>query len=160
MLTRTDTALDRPMILFQDIVKILHRSMSTVLLQNTVGFELNDGWWISSVLVGIDYPRRDMVLPPKAFVRKRSAATASRLAERRKSIVAPVESTARYKYTHLPLTRTYVSSTRQESLVGLSLEALAQHIRPLLQSCNTARPYGLTRFQPAEGREEELASSF
>src|SRR5580698_6706481 len=40
--------------------------------------------------------------PPKALVRKRSAAAASRLAERRKSIVAPVESTARYKYTHLP----------------------------------------------------------
>src|SRR5271154_7103383 len=52
--------------------------------------------------------------PPKALVRKRSAAAASRLAERRKSIVAPVESTARYKYTHLPLTRTYVSSTRLE----------------------------------------------
>ncbi len=30
MLTCTDTALDRPMILFQDIVEILHRSMSTV----------------------------------------------------------------------------------------------------------------------------------
>jgi hypothetical protein len=29
----------------------------------------------------------------------------SRLAERRKSMVAPLESTARYKYTHLPLTR-------------------------------------------------------
>src|SRR5208337_5159197 len=56
MLTRTDTALDRPMILFQDIVEILHRSMSTVLLRNTGGFELNDGWRISSVLVGIDYP--------------------------------------------------------------------------------------------------------
>src|SRR4029077_6662824 len=57
--------------------------------------------------------------PPKALVRKRSAAAASRLAERRKSIVAPVESTARYKYTHLPFTRTYVSSTRHESFVGL-----------------------------------------
>jgi hypothetical protein len=30
--------------------------------------------------------------------------------------------TARYKYTHLPLTRTYISSTRQLSLVGLSFE--------------------------------------
>jgi hypothetical protein len=48
MLTGADTALDRPMILFQDIVEILHRSMSTVLLQNTLGFELNDGWRISS----------------------------------------------------------------------------------------------------------------
>src|SRR6202049_5301697 len=43
--------------------------------------------------------------PPKALARKRLAATVSRLAERRKSMVAPVESTARYKYTHLPLTR-------------------------------------------------------
>ena len=95
------------------------RSMST-LLQNTVGFELNDGWRISSVLVGVDDPRRGMVLPAQGFGRKASAAAESRLAERRKSIVAPVESTARYKYTHLPFTRTYVSSTRQESFVGLS----------------------------------------
>jgi hypothetical protein len=51
------------MILFEDIVKILRRSMSTVLLQNTGGFELNDGGRISTVLVGIDYPRREMVLP-------------------------------------------------------------------------------------------------
>ena len=70
MLTRTDTALDRPMILFQDVVEILHRSMSTVLPQNTVGFELNDGWRISSVLVGIDYPRRGMVLPAQGFGQK------------------------------------------------------------------------------------------
>ena len=34
MLTRTDTALDRPMILFQDIVEILHRSMVTAKLQH------------------------------------------------------------------------------------------------------------------------------
>jgi hypothetical protein len=107
MLTCTDAALDRPMILFQDIVEILHRSMSTVLRQNTVGFQLNDGWRISSVLVGIDYPRRGgWFSPPKALVRNRSAAAASHFADRRKSIVAPVESTARYKYTHLPLTRT------------------------------------------------------
>ena len=46
MLTRTDTALDRPMILFQDVGDV-HRSMSTVLPQNTVGFELNDGWRMS-----------------------------------------------------------------------------------------------------------------
>ena len=32
--------------------------------------------------------------PPKALARKRSAAAASRLADRRKSIVAPLESTA------------------------------------------------------------------
>jgi hypothetical protein len=69
MLTRADAAFDRPMILFQYIVEILHRSMSTVPLQSALGFEVC------------------------------LAATVSRLAERRKSMVAPVESTARYKYT-------------------------------------------------------------
>ena len=38
-------------------------------------------------------------MPPSALARKRSAAAASRLAKRRKSIVAPVESTARYQPT-------------------------------------------------------------
>ena len=93
------------MILFQNIVEVLHRSMPTVFFQSALGFELHDGWWITGVLVGVDDPRRGVVLTAKALARKRSAAAASRLAERRKSIVAPLESTARYKYTHLPLTR-------------------------------------------------------
>ena len=42
MLTRADTALDRPMILFQDIVEILHRSMPAILLQSLLGFEPHD----------------------------------------------------------------------------------------------------------------------
>ena len=120
MLACAHPAFDGPVILFQDVIKILHRSMSTLLFQNAAGFEFNDGWRISSVLVGVDDPRRGIVLPAKALVRKRSAAAASRLAERRKSIVAPLESTARDKYAHLPFTRTYVSSTRQESFVVLS----------------------------------------
>jgi hypothetical protein len=43
--------------------------------------------------------------------------------------VAPVESTARYKYTHLPFTRTYVSSTRQESFVVLSFAQAPVQLR-------------------------------
>jgi hypothetical protein len=68
MLTRADTALDRPMILFQNIVEILLRSMSTVLLQNTVGFELSDGRWITGVLVGVDDPRVRMVRTSQSLV--------------------------------------------------------------------------------------------
>jgi hypothetical protein len=79
--------------------------MPAVLLQSALGFELRDGWRIRGVLVGINDPRRRMVLFAQRLARKRSAVAASRLAERRKSIVAAVESTARYKYTHLPLTR-------------------------------------------------------
>ena len=94
-----------PMILFQNIVEILHGSMAAVFLQRSFGFQLHDCRRVSNVLVGVDDPRApDGSNRPKALARKRSAA-ASRLAERRKSIVAPLESTARYKYTHLPLTR-------------------------------------------------------
>ena len=97
MLACAYPALDRPMILFQDVVEILHRSMPAILLQSLLGFEPHDGRWITGVLVGVDDPRRQMVLSAKALARKRSAAAASRLADRRKSIVAPLESTARYK---------------------------------------------------------------
>src|ERR1700730_9554843 len=79
MLTRVDPPLDGPVILFQNIIKILHRSMLAVLLQNTLVFELHN--------------RRRAL--PSALARKRFAAAASCLAERRKSRVAPEESTAR-----------------------------------------------------------------
>jgi hypothetical protein len=70
MLACTYPAFDGPVILFQDIIKILHRSMSTLLFQNSAGFELNDGWRISSVLVGVDDPQRGMVLPAQGFGQK------------------------------------------------------------------------------------------
>ena len=70
MLACTHPAFDGPVILFQDVIKILHRSMSTLLFQNTAGFELNDGWRISSVLVGVDDPRHGMVLPAQGFGQK------------------------------------------------------------------------------------------
>jgi hypothetical protein len=50
----------------------------------------------------------------KAFWKNCLAAPASRFAENQKSIVAPVESTARYKYRQLPPWQIYVSSTLQE----------------------------------------------
>jgi hypothetical protein len=84
------------MILFQDIIEILHGTVFRVLAKNTVDFELSDVRRISSVLVGIDTRGAGWFSPPDALARKRSAAATSRLADRRKSIVAPVESTARY----------------------------------------------------------------
>src|SRR5262245_52308246 len=106
MLARTHPAFHGPVILLQDVVKVLHRSMSAVLLQSALGFELHDGRRVSCVLVGVDDPRCRMVLTAQGFGQKRSAAAPPHLAERRKSIVAPLESTARYRYTHFPLTLT------------------------------------------------------
>ena len=53
MLAGAYPALDRPMILFQNVVEILHRSMPAVLLQSTVGFEPPDGRRITGVLVSV-----------------------------------------------------------------------------------------------------------
>jgi hypothetical protein len=47
-----------------------------------------------------------------ALRRKRLAAAVSRLAVSRKSIVCPVESSARYRYLSSPFTFIYVSSIR------------------------------------------------
>ena len=120
MLARADPTLDRPVILFQDVIEILHGAVLAVVGQIACGLEHGNGGWISGVLVAVDDPRLRMVLTAQGFGQKalsRYCIAFSR--ERRKSIVAPVESTARYKYTHLPFTRTYVSSTRHESFVGL-----------------------------------------
>src|SRR5580693_7805023 len=91
MLARVDPTLDRPVILFQDVIEILHGAVLAIVGQIACGLEHGNGGWISGVLVGIDYPRRRMVLPAQGFGQNLAAA-ASRLAERRKSIVAPVES--------------------------------------------------------------------
>ena len=67
MLTRADPAFDGPVILFQDVVKVLHRSMSAVLLQCTFDFELRNRRRITGVLVGVDDPRRRMVRSAQGF---------------------------------------------------------------------------------------------
>src|SRR5262249_18271307 len=70
MLACAHPAFDGPVILFQDVVKVLHRSMSAVLLQSTVTFELDDGWRVAGVLVGIDYLGRRMVLSAQGLGQK------------------------------------------------------------------------------------------
>jgi len=86
--------------------EILHRSMAAVFLQRSFGFELHDGRWVSGVLVGVDDLRVRMVWTSQCFGSESAWLPRCRAwRKRRKSMAAPVESTARYKYTHLPLTR-------------------------------------------------------
>ena len=60
--------------------------------------------WIRWVLVHVDDARQGIARRIQALRKKRWAAAASRLAVSRKSIVWPVETTARYKYLSLPFT--------------------------------------------------------
>jgi len=67
MLACTYPSFDGPMILFQDVIEVLHRSVLAVLLQNPLVFEVHDGWRITGVLVGIDYARRRMICSDERF---------------------------------------------------------------------------------------------
>jgi len=67
MLACAHPAFDGPVILFQNIIEVLYRSMKTILLQSTLGFEPLDGWWITGVLVGVDDPRPGVVLTAQGF---------------------------------------------------------------------------------------------
>ena len=103
MLAYTHPAFDGPMILFQDVIKILHGGDVGSLLQNTLVFELYNRRRVRGMLVGVDDSRHRMVLPSQRFG-SRSALLRPRPAwprgESRR--LAPEESTARYRYRHLP----------------------------------------------------------
>ena len=72
MLTRVDPPLDGPVILFQDVIEVLHRSMPAILGESASGFELCDGGRIRGVAVGVDHPRRRMVRTAQRFCSERS----------------------------------------------------------------------------------------
>jgi hypothetical protein len=67
MLAGAHPAFDGPVILFQDGIQVLHRSMSAVLLQSALGFELDDGWRITGVSVLMTRGCR-VVFAPEAFL--------------------------------------------------------------------------------------------
>jgi hypothetical protein len=72
MLARVDPTLDRPVILFQDVIEILHGAVLAVVGQIACGLEHGNGGWISGVLVAVDDPRFRMVLTAQgALLRKR-----------------------------------------------------------------------------------------
>jgi hypothetical protein len=67
MLACAHPAFDGSVILFQDIIEILHGTVLRVLLQSSLGLELHDGRRITGVIVGIDYPRGVVILCAKRF---------------------------------------------------------------------------------------------
>jgi hypothetical protein len=64
MLACAHPAFDGPVILFQNIIEVLHRSMPAILRQSLLGFEPHDGQWITGVLIGVDDSRHRMTDRP------------------------------------------------------------------------------------------------
>ena len=67
MLTGVDPPLDCAVVLLEHVVQIWHWPMPAILGQIAFGFELRDGGRIRGVAVGVDHPRRGMVLPSQCF---------------------------------------------------------------------------------------------
>src|SRR5271166_2358388 len=70
MLACAHPAFDGPVILFQNIIEVLHRSMPAILLQSLLDFKPHDGRRITGMLVGVDDPRRRMVLFAQSLCEK------------------------------------------------------------------------------------------
>src|SRR5690349_14801072 len=60
-------ALDGPVVLFHHVIEITPDAMAAGFVQNPVGLELHDGGWVSAVAVGVDHPRRGVVLPAQGL---------------------------------------------------------------------------------------------
>jgi hypothetical protein len=96
MLTRVDSSLDRPVVLFQDVIQVRHRPLPTVFVQSAFSFEPHDRRRVRAVTIGVDDARHGMVLPSQRFGSGSALLSAAPAwHQRRKSRVAPEESTAR-----------------------------------------------------------------
>ena len=69
-MTRAHPALDGAVILFQDVIEVLHRSALAALLQITLVFELHNRRRASGMLVGVDASRHRIVCSAERFGQK------------------------------------------------------------------------------------------
>jgi hypothetical protein len=93
-----DAAFDRSVILLQDIVQVLHRSVPTAAAKDSFLLYVGDGRIVNRRPIRVDDARLRMGRMAERLLRnRRLAASASRNPESKKSMVAPAESMARYR---------------------------------------------------------------
>jgi hypothetical protein len=85
------------MILFNHVVEITNGMAAATPTELSGLLQLGNDLGIRRISIHVDDARSVMPGERNALCRKRLAAAASRFALRRKSMVAPLESTARYK---------------------------------------------------------------
>src|SRR5450759_2076854 len=60
-LARPHSSLDRSMILFHDVVQVLHRSQLASPSQRALAFQLFHDRWVRRILIHVDHPWRGVV---------------------------------------------------------------------------------------------------
>jgi len=89
---------DGSMILFENVVQVLHGSMSTAVAQRPILLTVGNRGAVYRRQVGVDHSRLGMGPIDERLAKTAAlAASASRNADSKKSMVAPLESMARYK---------------------------------------------------------------
>jgi hypothetical protein len=95
-------AFNRSVVLFQDVAQVLDRSVPTTAAKCPFLLYVRDGRAVDRRLIGVDDAGLWMRGIAQCLAKEPLAASASRNAESRKSIVAPHESMARYSSTSDP----------------------------------------------------------
>jgi hypothetical protein len=68
MLTRVDPSLDRPVVLFQNVIQVRHRPVPAIPLKGAFGFESRDRGRVRAVTVGVDDSRRRMAESSPGYI--------------------------------------------------------------------------------------------
>jgi hypothetical protein len=101
---KPDPFLHGSVILLDDVVQVFVLAESNPARQDSFVLQRFDGRRIRPVLIHVYDAWGWVLLSSKHFVEEGLAASMSRVAVSRKSMVWPVESIARYRYRSLPLT--------------------------------------------------------
>ena len=103
-----DSSFDRTVILLDNIVEVGDHAATTSLAECMTPLQLMDHFWVRRIPVYINHSRARVIRRGERFGKKVWAADTSRDCGRKKSIVAPFESTALYKWVQRPATRIHV----------------------------------------------------
>src|SRR5262249_52595770 len=104
------------MVPLHHVIQVLALTQANPTRKNSFRFQGFDSGWIRSVLIHVNDSRHGIAGELSALRKKRLAAVVSRWAVSRKSIVWPVESTARYRYLSSPF-HLYIGLVRVVALV-------------------------------------------
>jgi hypothetical protein len=94
--TSVDPTLNRAVILLDDVIEIRNNAAAASSAKHALLFKLFDNGRVGRISIYIDYAWARCPGAASAFWKKRRALVRSRVSDSKKSIVAPVESTALY----------------------------------------------------------------
>ena len=110
----SDSLLDETMVLFQDIILIRRQPAAAAPSQRPRLLQFRNGCGVGWMAVNVDHSGPNAPGSVQRQLQELLGRHQIPVGRQHEIDGVPVESTARYRYTQFPATRTYVSSTRQD----------------------------------------------